>query len=201
MTVGRRLRRLHTAARVAAARVFYRLPPRWRRRVVRLLTPGYTVGAVVLVYDGSAGSAGTATGFAGTGGDPAGACGQAADDRMLLLRQPPGFGWSLPGGLLNRGEPPAAGAARELREETGVEVDPGQLRPAVPNAVVHTRGRWIDMVFEVTVRADGPFRVDPAEVHEAAWHPLAALPQLTWPTARLLARYGIGPLAHQPVDD
>jgi len=39
--------------------------------------------------------------------------------------------------------------------------------------------------------------VDGAEVLEAAWYRLDALPPLTTPTARLLAYYGIGPYAGQ----
>jgi hypothetical protein len=42
--------------------------------------------------------------------------------------------------------------------------------------------------------------VDGAEVIEAAWHRLDALPRLTGPTARLLAYYDIGPLAESGHD-
>jgi ADP-ribose pyrophosphatase YjhB (NUDIX family) len=165
--------------RLAAFRAFYRLPFGLRRRLVRLGSAHYIVGAVVIVRDAD--------------GEPPG--------RILLLRQPPGPGWSIPGGLLNRGERPIVGAARELAEETGIRVEPDRLRPGVPNAVVHTGGRWVDMVFEVSVSVDERLNPDEAEVHEAAWHPLDALPRLTGPTARLLAHYGIGPLADRPEND
>ena len=170
---------LPRAARLAAYRAFYRLPLPWRQRLVRLGTPGYTVGAVVIVHDADA--------------PPPG--------RVLLLRQPPGPGWSLPGGLLVRGEPPIEAAARELGEETGVRVRPEELEPGVPNAIVHTGGRWIDMVFEAWVPARQAFELDEAEVHEAAWHPVDGLPRLTGATAKLLSHYGLGPLAGQPVHD
>jgi ADP-ribose pyrophosphatase YjhB (NUDIX family) len=154
--------------------IFYRLPHRVRMRLVRLVVPTYTVGAVVLVRDADTG-------------------------RLLLLRQPPGRGWSLPAGLLARGESPVEGAVRELAEESGIALAPHQLRPAVPNAMVHHRGRWVDMVFEATVpAATTRLRVDGAEVLEAAWHDVAALPRLTTPTARLLGYYGIGPEAAPP---
>lgn len=52
------------------------------------------------------------------------------DDRALFVkraRAPEKGCWSLPGGYLELDEPPQAGAARELREETGLEVDPDDL--------------------------------------------------------------------------
>lgn len=157
--------------RAAAYGVFYRLPVRLRRRLVRLVVPKYVVGAVTLVYDSEA----------------------AEPGRLLLLRQPPGRGWGLPAGLLQRAEPPIVGAARELAEETGVTLDPARLTPAVPNAVVHAKG-WVDMVFTTSQPASATTLVaDGAEVLEIAWYPLDALPRLTRPTADLLGRYGIGP--------
>jgi hypothetical protein len=64
---------------------------------------------------------------------------------------------------------------------------------------VHAGGRWVDVVFEAEVPAStATLRVDGAEVLDAQWHRLDALPPLTLPTARLLARYGIGPLAGYP---
>jgi 8-oxo-dGTP pyrophosphatase MutT (NUDIX family) len=162
--------------RTVAYKTFYRLPSRWRQRIVRLLQPTYTIGAVVLVRDAGAGAPG----------------------RLLLLRQPPGSGWSLPGGLMDRGERPVQCAARELAEETGIRVPLDALRPAVPNAVVHTKGQWVDVVFETAVEAPETFVLDRDEVYEAAWHRLDGLPPLTVATARLLAHYGIGPYAEYP---
>jgi ADP-ribose pyrophosphatase YjhB (NUDIX family) len=151
--------------------VFYRMPHGMRVRLVRMATYKYIVGAVVLVRDAEA----------------------AEPGRLLMLRQPSNKGWTLPAGLLQRRESPVRGAVRELAEETGIEAAPEDLRPAVPNAIVHAKG-WVDVVFELTVPASTTvLSVDGAEVHEAAWHPLDALPPMTRPTARLLAMYGIGP--------
>lgn len=155
---------------------FYRLPSRWRRRLVRLASHKYIVGGVVLVRDAD----------------------RDAPDRLVLLRQPPGYGWSLPAGLLKRGEQPAVGAARELFEESGIRVSADDLLPLSPNALVHPNGRWVDMVFEARVPGGVAFAVDGAEVYEAAWHRIDALPPLTPPTARLLGHYGIGPYAGYP---
>jgi ADP-ribose pyrophosphatase YjhB (NUDIX family) len=161
-----------TRARALGYALFYRLPSKLRQQLVRLGAPTYTLGAVTLVRDSRA----------------------AEPGRLLLLRQPPGIGWTLPGGLLGRREEPVAGAARELFEETGLRLPREALQPAVPNAIVHHRGRWVDMVFTAAVPAE-EVQLDPdgAEVYEAAWHRLDALPRLTWQTARLLGFYGIGP--------
>ncbi|MER7890902.1 NUDIX domain-containing protein [Micromonospora sp. NPDC094482] len=174
--------RSRATGRAVAYQLFYRLPLPVRRRLVRLAVPKYIVGAVTLVRDAEAEGAG----------------------RLLLLRQPPGHSWTLPAGLLQRGEAPVVGAARELHEESGIRLSPARLTPAVPNAVVHAKG-WVDVVFTAEVPASSTeLTVDGAEVFEAAWHPLDDLPRLSWPTARLLAYYGIGPLVGQfspPVPD
>jgi ADP-ribose pyrophosphatase YjhB (NUDIX family) len=51
------------------------------------------------------------------------------DDRILLLNQDTDTGrtWSLPGGKVEDGEPLAEALVREMREETGLEVEPGRL--------------------------------------------------------------------------
>ncbi len=62
--------------------------------------------------------------------------------RLLLVRRgrEPGAGrWSLPGGRVEPGETPAAAAAREVAEETGLAVEIGELLATVPigSYVVH----------------------------------------------------------------
>lgn len=171
----RRPRGVRSWLRRAAYGVYFFLPPPLRRRIVRLAMARYTVGAVALVYDSE------------------------QPGRMLLLRQPRSVGWSLPAGLLQRGERPVDGCVRELAEETGLRLSAEDLTPAVPNAVVHTRGMWVDVVFEARVPASAvTLHVDQAEVTEAAWHRLDNLPPLTVATARLLSYYGIGPYVDYP---
>lgn len=51
------------------------------------------------------------------------------DDQILLLNQDTGTGrgWSLPGGKVEQREPLGAALAREMREETGLQVEVGRL--------------------------------------------------------------------------
>lgn len=51
------------------------------------------------------------------------------DSRILLLNQDTDTGraWSLPGGKVEEGETLAAALVREMREETGLDVEPGRL--------------------------------------------------------------------------
>lgn len=154
-----------------AGTVFYTLPHPMRRRIVRIATPTYTLGSVVLVMD-------------------------EAREHLLMLRQPPGRRWTLPAGLLNRREQPIEGARRELAEETGIDAELDELIPADPCAVVHTHGRWVDNVFRLARDPEATqIIVDGHEVWDAGWHPVTELPVMTRATAKLLAHYGLGPLA------
>jgi ADP-ribose pyrophosphatase YjhB (NUDIX family) len=49
--------------------------------------------------------------------------------RLLLLNQDTDSGrsWSLPGGKLENGETLARALVREMKEETGLDVEPGRL--------------------------------------------------------------------------
>jgi len=51
------------------------------------------------------------------------------DDHILVLNQDTGSGrsWSIPGGKVEEGEPLGTALVREMREETGVEVEVGRL--------------------------------------------------------------------------
>jgi ADP-ribose pyrophosphatase YjhB (NUDIX family) len=155
---------MQTTKRHAYA-IFTRLPKKLRKRVVRAVTPNYTVGSVVLLRD--------------------------ENNRLLMLRQPPDRGWSLPGGLINKREAPVDAAARELREETGVKLRPDDLTQAVPAAMVNPRTQQVDCVFTATVSSTVAVDPDPVEVLEAGWFAIGDLPPLSRPTANLLGHYGI----------
>ena len=88
------------------------------------------------------------------------------DDRVLLTRNstPPQAGlWSLPGGGVDHGEPPADAAVREVGEETGLVATVGALLGVHDEHFVGTAptGReedfhGIGLVFEATVETAAP---------------------------------------------
>lgn len=156
------------AVHKAVRAVYHVLPGKFRGLVVRMLTPNYTLGAVILVRD--------------------------EENRLLLVRKSKEKGWSLPGGLLNRRELPAVAAARELREETMIDVPADDLQPESPNAIINARTQQVDLIFTTTVdENEVDPRADGVELVQVAWYGIEQLPPLTIPTARLLATLGIGP--------
>jgi ADP-ribose pyrophosphatase YjhB (NUDIX family) len=133
---------------------YRRLPRALRVTAVRLLAPSHTVGAVCLIEHGG---------------------------RLLVLRQHHRDGWTLPGGLINRGEDAQAAVRREVREETGLDVEVG-----LPiGVVVEPRSRRVDIVFHAP--ADRAPQVRPrGEALVAQWLSPADLGPVDDPTAAAL---------------
>ncbi|MEU7178663.1 MULTISPECIES: NUDIX hydrolase [Streptomyces] len=75
-------------------------------------------------------------------------------DRLLLLKfhvdpdaPESGHGWCTPGGGVEDGETLAQAAARELREETGLSVEPEALGPAVAKTSGYADVGWAEGLF------------------------------------------------------
>jgi 8-oxo-dGTP diphosphatase len=86
--------------------------------------------------------------------------------RVLLVKPNYRDHWSLPGGILEHGEPPHVGCRREVEEEIGIGIDPGPLLvvgwaapdDVRPKPVVH-------FVFDGGVLADDvPVRLQESEL-------------------------------------
>lgn len=106
--------------------------------------------------------------------------------RVLLLRRGSGssFGqgmWDLPVGKNEYGEPVTATAVRELREETGLVVEPGMLRAA---HVMHgARGRvapngYLTVVFAARSWSGRPVNREPHKHSEIRWASTGTLSRL-----------------------
>ena len=102
-----------------------------------------------------------------------------AEGRVLLARravEPDRGKWDVPGGFLEEGEAPSDGLRRELREETGLEGEPGlfvgawvDTYGAAPDAVA-----TLNLYFEVHVVDAEPVAAD--DVAELAWFGRDELP-------------------------
>jgi 8-oxo-dGTP diphosphatase len=145
--------------------IFGRLPRRARVLAVRAGTPGFTVGALVLL--------------------------QREGDRssVLLVHQRHTRQWALPGGLLRRGEGAPEGLRREVYEELGLSLSLSQTAHAV-GVIVDPRPRRVDVLFACSLPADA---AEPAphhvEVAAVRWCALGDLPAVTAITAQVLAEY------------
>jgi ADP-ribose pyrophosphatase YjhB (NUDIX family) len=100
-----------------------------------------------------------------------------SEGRVLLTRRArdPGEGlWDLPGGFLEEGEDALATLARELREELGVEVEPGRLVGSLPDRY-GDGGPWtINFYWEGRIASGEPVPAD--DVADARWFPRDELP-------------------------
>ncbi len=139
----------------AALLAFRRSPAPLRRAMVRAATPGFTVGAVVAITHG---------------------------ERVLFLRQPHREGWSLPGGLLDRGESAEHAVVREVREETGLRIEVG-----VPlTCQVNSPLRRVDVIYRLEVDHEPVVHVG-GEAKAHAWYSLDRLPSADGATQEIVA--------------
>lgn len=140
-----------------ALAAYARLPRPVRVRAVRAIAPNHTVGALCLIEHGP---------------------------RILFLQQRHRSGWTLPGGLLNRGETAARAVCREVAEETGLQIEVN-----LPFAVVvEPRSRRVDVLFRVP--AGSAVEVAPrGEAVHAAWLRPDELDDTDEPTAQALGSY------------
>lgn len=133
---------------------FRKIPGPLKRRLVRAGTPSYTAGAVCLIEH---------------------------EGEVLMLWQPHRAGWSLPGGLLGHGEEPAVAVAREVQEEVGLRIEPGD-----PLAVgVHASTQQIDVIYRVRVN-ERPDVALATEARKARWWQPEELDELDRETRRIL---------------
>jgi ADP-ribose pyrophosphatase YjhB (NUDIX family) len=120
-------------------------------------------------------------------------------DRVLLVRHAYGSGsWMTPGGGLNRGEAPIAGAMRELREETRCILhEPVEI--ALSEEPLHGT---LNGVHIVAGRTASTPRADGREIVEARFFPADALPVDMPPMFRAhLPAWITAAIAAHPVDD
>jgi ADP-ribose pyrophosphatase YjhB (NUDIX family) len=107
--------------------------------------------------------------------------GAVIDDagRLLMIRRADNGLWAMPGGALEVGETPAAGACREVFEETGVRAEPVALAGVFDSRLLPAPMRHHLYMFVFLCRPLDVPPVSPShanEVLEVAWFPTDALP-------------------------
>lgn len=134
-----------------ALRVFARLPVTWRRRVVRTISPSFTVGAMCFI--------------------------ERNDGAILLVRLSYRQRWGVPGGLLKRGESTEDAARREVKEEVGLEIELVDQ----PSVVVDAEAQRVDVVYRARLApGQSPDVAAPGspEILEVRWFLPDELPEL-----------------------
>jgi 8-oxo-dGTP diphosphatase len=112
------------------------------------------------------------------------------DPRVLLIRrknEPFAGRWALPGGFVDMEETLGAAARRELREETGLEVDEIEQLHTFGDPCRDPRGRTISVVYFARVPMPVPPIRAADDAAEVGWHSLDQLPPLAFDHDRILA--------------
>jgi len=123
------------------------LPPWLRLRIIRTTQQKFTVSAAAIITNDN--------------------------NEVLLLNHVlrPFAGWGLPGGFITAGEQPEEAIRREIREETGIELE--RLRMFR----IRTLERHVEMLFVAV--ADGEPAVKSREILELGWFEIGQLPEGT----------------------
>jgi 8-oxo-dGTP diphosphatase len=94
-----------------------------------------------------------------------------ADGKVLLLDHflRPGSGWGIPGGFIEHGEQPESAAKREIREETGIELENLQMLR------VRTHYRHIEFLFRA--ESNDVAEVKSREIKTLGWFAVDEMPE------------------------
>ena len=105
------------------------------------------------------------------------------ENRVLLIRRgtPPLLGeWSLPGGVLECGETLREAVAREVREETGLAVEPGEMLGVYERVIRDDEGRvrYHYVLIDFLCRAAGGDLKAGSDAADVRWFTRDELPAL-----------------------
>ncbi|MFD0783378.1 NUDIX domain-containing protein [Micromonospora azadirachtae] len=112
---------------------------------------------------------------------------------LLLGKRADDGRWSVVSGIVEPGEQPATAVTREVREETGLEVEPIRLSSVVSHPHTYPNGdrcEYLNLGFECRV-LDGDARVNDDESEAVEWFAPDRLPALD-AHARLVIEQALG---------
>lgn len=108
------------------------------------------------------------------------------EGKVLLQQRPPGRHmaglWEFPGGKVEKGETLEGALVRELREELGIETDPGSL---VPSAFARADNEGRDMLLLLYICREWRGEPRPLEAAALQWLRPAQMPGVPMPPADL----------------
>jgi 8-oxo-dGTP diphosphatase len=114
---------------------------------------------------------------------------------LLLQRHGEALGgglWATPGGKQEKGEEPSVTAAREVKEETGLDISDiaylGNHELRMPHGVAHMR------TFRATIKGDEQITIDPEEHEDHRWFDISSLllaENIIWGLPSTLLDFGL----------
>jgi 8-oxo-dGTP diphosphatase len=102
---------------------------------------------------------------------------------LLIKRLNPPFEnqWALPGGFIEEYELPLAACIRELREETGLQLNKGQLIGVFGEKGRDPRGWTVSLAYHFVVDSSGMEWISAgSDSKEVQWYVLSSLPELAF---------------------
>lgn len=90
------------------------------------------------------------------------------DGRVLVVRPTYRDGWQFPGGIVEDDEAPSVAAARETREEIGLDIDIGRLLSVAYRRSAHPLPASLQLVFDAGAHGDELFAAIVLDTFELA---------------------------------
>lgn len=130
---------------VILGQIWKRIPSRFRLNIIRVTQKKFTASVAVIVTN--------------------------AEGKVLLLDHylRPASGWGIPGGFIEHCEQPAEAVRRELREETGIELENLEM------IRVRTLSKHIEIIFRA--RSNDFAKVSSREIKSLDWFTLDEIPE------------------------
>ena len=106
---------------------------------------------------------------------------------LIKRKKEPYLGfWALPGGFLEIEETPEDGAMRELREETGLDIEVLKEVGTFGEIDRDPRGRTITIAFYTFINQTGPMPVAKSDAVEIGWTSVKELPEMAFDHKEIL---------------
>ena len=98
--------------------------------------------------------------------------------------------WTMPGGKLHFGESFEQGGAREVLEETGMVIDPKDLKVIAINNDLNEHAHFITIGLLYEGEVADPKVMEPDEITQWRWFPIGSLPNpIFFPSKKIVENY------------